>query len=170
MGRLDDIERRVPHCTDSKDLDTLLRLARLAERAATSVRDGGPFMNTDPEWAKEAWRILHPAPAKGHVAWFRNCEPAFSSHLADGVTLDEAKAAFAPTPPVAPQQAKDAEIDRLKQRVQAEEMVAYSLSRDRERLWRALEIIIQIVEGDTRGTSNPVVMQIARDALDGKGE
>ena len=98
MGRLDDIERRVPHCTDSKDLDTLLRLARLAERSI-QLCDWSSF-NLDIK--EEIRAILHPAPAKGHVAWFRNCEPAFSSHLADGVTLDEAKAAFAPTPPVAP--------------------------------------------------------------------
>lgn len=44
------------------DWRTVVRLARLAEQAAASVRDGGPFMNTDPEWAKEAWRILHPKP------------------------------------------------------------------------------------------------------------
>ena len=96
----------------AEDWDTLFRLAELAEQAAESVRDGGPFMNTDPEWAKEAWRILHPSPpvpeGKGTVMWSGDNGNVLV--VADQITADEAATAFAPKPPVAPPMGVEAEI------------------------------------------------------------
>lgn len=110
-------------CVNPQDLGTLERLARLAEQAATSVHNGGPFMNTDPEWAKEAWRILHPSPpAKGAVVWL----PAGTEYhvsrsavwLGSGMTLEESQKGFS-VQGERERADKDAEIARLKAQLTA---------------------------------------------------
>ena len=79
-----------------RQFDTLLQLARLAERAMKHWEDRMTGTNIHPTSAalfREIRAILHPAP-KGIVFWKEygdGCDLGHSNYIASGLTLDEAK-------------------------------------------------------------------------------